>query len=435
MRTDRQCLLRRWALAAALWSGVPSAWAHGEQRLPDGPGWRVEAAAAVVAAHADGRWPAADPPGVLVTGTRVPDRTGGLRLEHGLLALGWRAQPALLDGLLERMPGAMGNDGLALRLVAAWHDRDAVHLEAAGLVLPLALDAGHLTLALGREAVPMGPVIDAAGHLDLYGQPTLAQHATVDDAWIDDGLRLRWDHDARRGPRTLQAGLWRSRAFPGGPAGPAAPSVQAQAGWDDWTLDLFAARLTPEARGAAARTAGATGHVHGSLDCRRSLQQRVCFDGRSSLAAASLAWQPAGRPWQAATALMWREEQGALYSRDAEVAWAGRTTGAWLDLRWTPRPGWVLGWRGERLVPRHTLSGPGAAAVADSAGLTDAAPTTRHTLALGWAVRPGWRLSLEVGRQHTTDSAAQATSPVAQTRSHVALRLVVDGLGWEGAAP
>lgn len=434
MRIDR-----RWALAAALWSGAFSAGAHGEDRLPAGPGWRVEAAAAAVAVHADGRWPAEDPRGVLVTGTQVPDRAGGLRLEHGLLALGWRSSPALWHGWL---PAAVAADGLALRWVAGWHDRDAAHVEAAGLLLPWALDDGHLILALGREAVPMGPVIDRAGHLDLYGQPTLAQQATVGGTWIDDGLRLRWDADAQRGLRTLQAGLWRARAFPGGPAGPAAPSLQAQIGWDDWALDLFAARLAPEARGAAARTAGATGHVHGSLDCRRSLQQRVCFDGHSSLAAASLAWQPTGRPWQAAAALMWRHEQGALYSRESEVAWTGRTEGGWLDLRWTPRADWTLGWRAERLVPRHTLSGPGAAAIADSAGLSNAAPTTRLTLALGWTLRPGWQLSVETGRQRTAGRANSTSSPTtsptasaAQATSHLALRLVIDGLAWEGGAP
>ncbi|RVT51421.1 hypothetical protein [Rubrivivax albus] len=423
MRVDHRLLV-----VLALCMAGTAARAHGEDRLPGGPGWRVEAAAALVASDADGRWPADDPRGVFVTGTRVPDREGDLRLEHGLLALGWRFGPALLEGLL---PAGVDNDGLSLRLVAGWHDRDDAHVEAAGLVLPLALDDSHLTLVLGREAVPMGAVIDRAGHLDLYGQPTLAQHATVDDAWIDDGLRLRWDSDARRGLRTLQFGFWRARAFPGGPAGPAAPSVQAQAGWDDWALDLFAARLEPEARGAAARSLGATGHVHGSLDCRRSLQQRVCFDGRSSLAAASLAWQPAGRPWQAAAAWMWRREAGALYSREAEVAWDGRTQGGWLDLRWTPRPGWTLGWRGERLVPRHTLTGAGVATIADDAGLADAAPTTRHTLALGWTLRPGWQLTLETGRQRTAAAGASA----AMTTDHVALRLVVDGMAWEGDRP
>lgn len=416
------------ALAVCLGLVGSNALAHGEDRLPAGPGWRVEAAAALVAAEASSRWPAEDPRGVLVNGTAVPDRSGGLRLEHGLLAVGWRFAPASVQGLL---PAGVDHDGLALRAVVGWHDRDDAHVEAVGLLLPLALEASHLTLALGREAVPMGPVIDGAGHLDLYGQPTLAQRATVDGSRTDDGLRLRWDTDAGRGLRTLQLGLWRARGFPGGPAGPAAPSVQLQAGWDDWALDLFAAHLAPEARGAAARTAGATGHVHGSLDCRGSLQQRVCFDGRSRLAAASLAWQPAGRPWQAAAAVMWRDEQGVLYSRDADVDWRGRTHGGWLDLRWTPRPGWALGWRGERLVPRHALAGAGVAGIAAEAGLTDAAPTSRQTLALGWTLQPGWKLTLETGRQRTDAAGALR----AQTTDHVALRLVVDALRWEGQYP
>jgi hypothetical protein len=94
-----------------------------------------------------------------------------------------------------------------------------------------------------------------------------------------------------------------------------------------------------------------------------------------------------------------------------------------------------LGWRSERLMARHTLTGAGAGAVAQDAGLTGYAPISRQALALAWPVPTDWlgwarrgpvneaglRLSVEAGRE------SQGT----QTVRFTALRLVMDlGGAW-----
>ncbi|EGJ11426.1 hypothetical protein RBXJA2T_13899 [Rubrivivax benzoatilyticus JA2 = ATCC BAA-35] len=50
-------------------AGAAQAHEAGADPLPEDPGWRVGAAAAVFAADADHRWPAATLPGVLLRGS------------------------------------------------------------------------------------------------------------------------------------------------------------------------------------------------------------------------------------------------------------------------------------------------------------------------------------------------------------------------------
>jgi hypothetical protein len=79
-----------------------------------------------------------------------------------------------------------------------------------------------------------------------------------------------------------------------------------------------------------------------------------------------------------------------------------------------------LALRVERLVPRNTLEGTGAAAVAREAGLEDGGAVSRQTLALAWRWQPQLAVSLEAGREQA-----------ASTPGHrfAALRLV-----WRDAA-
>lgn len=336
----------------------------------------------------------------LVLGSAPRDQRGGVRLEHATLDLAAR---------FDARVGA--------QVAAGWHDRDGAHLEAARLVG----EFDRWRLVLGRDTVRLGTAIDSAGHFDRFSQPPLARRAALNDQWIDDGAALAWQpnaHGQSDGLRRIEAGLWRGRAFPGGAGGPPVPTLQFAAGQDDVHLDLALAHFEPEGRGAAARSAGASGHVHGTLDCRASLAQRVCFDGRVDLLAAALSWQPDG-PFSVSAAGLWRRERGLLYSTSGEAALRSRIVGGWLDLAWQARAHSTLALRLERLVPTNRLEGTGTLLLARESGLEGGGAVERATLALVHELRDDLRIAVEAG--HERDAARSV--------SHVALRLV-----WQRSA-
>lgn len=375
----------RAALAAALLCGALSAQAHepGTEIIPELPGWRVDAAAAALAAEADGRWPAAALPGVLGMGLAPPRADGRLRLEHATL-------------------------GLAARLDARWgaqwvigqHDSDKPHAESALLQFSLPLGADRLSAQLGRDTVRMGATLDGAGHFDRFSQTPLAKRGVLDDQWIDDGASLRWQReDMERGLRGLELGLWRGHAFPGGPTGALVPTLRAHGGWDHWDLQLFASHLEPEARGSAMQSVGAEGHAHGSLDCRESLAQRVCFDGRSELLGASLRWDRDDGRLSLALAGLARRESGTLYSLSSTADYRATTAGWWADLAWSPWQDWTLALRGERLAASNRLNGAGATQLAREAGLLDGKALDRLSLALLHSLGWGTQLAVEASSE------------------------------------
>ncbi|MCD0417012.1 hypothetical protein LOC51_07285 [Rubrivivax sp. JA1024] len=376
-RTDALC-----ALAAALLAGAAQAHEAGADPLPEDPGWRVGAAAAVFAADAGRRWPAATLPGVLQRGSPPEDQRGGLTLEHATLDAAARFTPHF---------GAAAAVG--------WHDGDGAHVEAAGLHLRWAGHGGEYALQLGRDTVRLGGVIDGAGHYDRFIQTPLAKRAVFDDEWIDDGASLAWRDPLADGLRGVEAGLWRGRVFPGGEHGPAVPSLRLHLGWGHVDAQLSAARFQPDARGSAAATVGAPAHTHGTLDCRASLQQRVCFDGTADVLAASLQWQNDAGDWTLAAAGMLRRERGELYATDGSAGLRSRVAGGWVDAAWRAAPAWTLAGRLERLVPRQKLDGVGTVSLARAAGFDAAGSRQRATAAALWTWRPGLTLALETGRE------------------------------------
>lgn len=377
-----------------------SALAHevGSELIPEIRGWRVDAAAALRAAEADGRWPAPPLPGAPGLGMAPRRSDGDLRLEHATLGAALR---------LDARYGA--------QWVVGQHDRDKPHTESALLQARWALGADILALNLGRDTVRMGATLDGAGHFDRFSQAPLAKRGVLDDQWIDDGLTLRWQRDVERGLRTLEAGLWRGRSFPGAAAGALVPTLRAHGGWDHWDLQLFASHLEPEARGSAMQSIGAEGHSHGSLDCRAGLAQRVCFDGRSELLGASLRWENDDGALSASLAGLLRHERGALYSLSSTADYRTTAGGWWADFTWSPWQHWILAARAEHLVPRNRLNGAGSTQLAREAGLLAGQPADRFSVAilrqLGW----GAQLALEAGSESQVDG---------RRLSHVAMRLI-----------
>ena len=378
--------------------------------LPDAPGWRLGGDAALVLPRADARWPSASWPGVLTNGSAPRDERGGLRQEHATLDLAARL-------------GAH----LGAHVAAGWHDRDGVHTEAATLQGRFRHDGDDIALQLGRDIVRLGAVIDTAGHFDRFSEVPLAKRAVLNGEWIDDGLALAWRRSDADGLRAVETGLWRGRVFPGGPAGPLVPSLHLHAGWGHLDAHLSAAHFEPEARGAAAQSAGAAGtvgHVHGSLDCRASLQQRVCFDGTSDVLGASLQWEPAASDWSFAFAGLLRRERGVLYSTSGSADWRERIAGAWADAVWQAAPRWTLAARVERLVPSNRLEGTGTALLAQEAGLVDGGAVERVTLAALYVPHEFVTLALEGGHERYAGGRV----------SHVALRAIVRNPRWLGGS-
>ncbi len=370
------------AALVALCIGSADAHEPGADAVPDSPGWQLGGAAAVVLPRADARWPAASWPGVLINGSAARDQRAGLRLEHGTLDLAAR---------FDRRFG--------VHVAAGWHDRERVHTEAAVVQGRSAWGEDDVDVRLGRDTVRMGSVIDGAGHFDRFSEPPLAKRAVLNDQWIDDGVAVGWRRRDADGVRALEAAVWRGRVFPGGPAGPAVPSLHLHAGWGHVDAHLTAARFQPEGRGAAAQSLGATGHLHGSLDCRASLQQRVCFDGTVDVLGGSLQWEPERSDWNLALAGLTRRDRGSLYASSGDASLNSRVSGVWADVGWRPVARWTLASRLERLSPNNRLEGIGTALLGAAAGLSGAAAVERVTAAVLYQPHEQVTLALEGGHE------------------------------------
>lgn len=399
-------------LALGILAARPAA-AHtaGERAIPAQPGWRVGAAAAVVAVDADGPVPGPRLDGQTGVGD-TPEDLRSLALEHATVDVGARLHPLL-----------------GLSVAVGRHGQDPTHFEAAWVEARPAADSAW-SFGLGRLRVPLGPVVTEAGHYDRFLQTPLVKRAAFHGDWIEEGGNLAWRVAPGSGPMGLDGldlGLWRASTFPGGDGASPAPvlHLQGQAGPVRW--DGFAAWMRPEGRGSFARPASGlpgVGHQHRLPDCTESLRELVCFDGEVRLIGGSLQWTPAGAPdWRFVAAGLHRDEDGQLFGRNGDVAYRGRAWGGWLEAQWRWRPGWELAWRGEGLKARNTLEGPGASLLARDAGLLPDRGSWRQALALGWAPTPSLRLSAEAGRE----SLAGQAQTVLALRLRIALPELLHG--------
>jgi hypothetical protein len=385
-------LVLRWVVRRVmlvLVMGLPI-WAHGHDvapAIPEQPGWRAGAAVAVAALHADEPTPEAQPRGVLGLGHAWRDRRG-LRLEHASLDAGLR---------LHRHLGAWVALGL--------HDHEKPHVETAWLESEHAFGAAHERWALGwgRRNIPLGAVLSGAGHFDRFALRPLAQRAVFEGDWQGDGLLLSWRRPEGQLLRGAELGVWRARSFPGAVRGPWAPTWHVALARDEWALDVFAAALQPEGRGAAAQGSEAAGseaaHSHSAPDCTASLNGVVCFDGRVSLWGASWRWAPEGGPLSVSAAGLLRRERGALYSASGDTRYQGRTAGGWLEAQWRITPEWLGALRAERVQATHSLSGAGAGTVAQEAALLPNQGGQRVAASLAYELAPGWQINTEFGRE------------------------------------
>ncbi len=415
--------------AAALWPFA--AQAHGEadgvgDGLP-GPGWHLT----LVARHlaADQALPSQALRGYLLKGDAGTDPRRA-PLEHGSLSL-----------------TAQAVDGWLLHAEASRHGKDPQHAEAAWASRAFGSGKGEgaapWRLTLGRQMPAQGGLWTSAGHVDRFSLMPLAKQAATDGDVPDDGVSLSWSPamDTPLGiwVQQLDVGLWQGHVYPGSRRNDGAPSVHWGAtldqAWGRWQLDAFAQRWQVADRGARLQLNN-PGHSHVAPLCDASLANVVCFNGRSVVSGGSLMWsgpeQSALAPLRLSAGWMQRQEDGELLSRNGQIGLGSRQAGHLLQAWWAG-PVLEAGWRSERLMARHRLSGAGAAAVAVDAGFDAYAPLSRHTLALAWPVPAGWlawaqggpvgeadaRLSLETGRESQGAQAVRFTT----------LRLVVSTSG------
>lgn len=357
----------------------------GSAGIPGDPGLQVDAAAAVGYLHASRPVPAPRLTGMLGLGDTPADQRGWT-LEHATLGAGWRLAPQL---------------GAAIAL--GKHGGERAHVEAAWVEARPSAESTY-ALGAGRNRMPLGPVIEQAGHLDRYGQMPLAKRAAFNGDWIEDGVNWAWRPHAEGAFAWLQAvdaGLWRARRFPGSEDAAWAPTVHGRAGWQawgDWEADAFYSRLKPQARGAYVQRAN-SGHIHTAPQCSASLRDISCFDGTVDLLGASARWATPLRGLSLTAAGVLRRERGSLYSQNGDTRYSGRTRGGWLEALWQPAERWEAGVRQEWLRSDNRVAGPGAALVAADANLLPNDPARRFTAMLGWRPQPGWLLALEAGRE------------------------------------
>ncbi|MDT9001059.1 hypothetical protein RQP53_17405 [Paucibacter sp. APW11] len=400
-------------LLAALLSLSSGAQAHDDEHavVPDTAGGRLRAQVVLAQLNASELLPSQGLPGLLMRGDPGVDQRGG-QLEHGVLAAGWRFNPAW-----------------SAELAVGAHGRDPSHLEAASLRWQQQRGALAWSLALGRQSPAQGPVIGPAGHLDRFGLMPLAKAAQTDGDWIADGLQASLQLPLAGLDWRADLGLWSGRGVPGRmfPAGqdsPVAPSLHlglsGDGAWGDWALDAFAADIQVRSRGS--RFISSSGaHSHQAPACDTALNQVVCFDGDARLRGLSAQWRSAPLPLSVSAALLWRNESGDLQSRNGQGSYRGRNRGGWLQALWQLAPAWEAGLRHERLSARQALIGPGANLLALDAGLDRYAPLQRSSLMLAWRCADQATLYLEAGQERADANGGQRSS-------YTAVRLA---LSWE----
>lgn len=372
--------------------GAALAHTDADEAIPDAPGVKASLAAAVSSLSAKDKLPSQAMPGYLIKGDVGIDRRGA-QLEHGVAQLGYRFDQTL---------GA--------QLAIGAHGKDPLHVEAAWLQARGFSRSMDWTVGVGRQRPSLGKVMTRTGHLDSFGLMPLAKQALTDGDWIEDGLEASLKRQMAGLDWTLDAGVWRGRSFPGGAASSANPAVHLGAvGHHDageWAVDAFVAQLKPQARGS--RIFNATGaHTHAAPVCDASLNGVVCFEGRSRLLGVSAQWEGRTLPVTVTGAMLWRNEQGSLISRNGQGQYDGRNRGEWLQAVWRMAPAWDVGVRLERLKADQSLMGAGASLVASEGGFGNYSRLQRQIAMAGYALAPWADLRLELGRDSASVTAAR----------------------------
>jgi hypothetical protein len=404
------------------------------EAVPDDVGtFALHGAVALTHLSSHSRLPSQGLPGYLRLGDPGEDLRGS-NLEHAVLGLAYRFLKSVAGPLPRQTCPHGGSDdadaatgGLANKVVDAQldlgaHGADPAHVQTAWLQAQGGGGYGpalQISLGVGRKGPSLGSVIGTAGHFDRFSAMPLAKAAVLNGDGIDDGAELGFAQ--LRGQLRWQGhvSVWSSQTFPGSAGSAAFPSLHTGVQWlgaaQAFSADAFTAQLKPQGRGS--RLANAPGgHSHTAPVCNASLQDVVCFDGRSRITGLSAQWVlKAARPLTVELATLQRDEDGTLQSRNGSGQYAARTQGDWLQAVWAFAPRWQTGWRAERLQAQHTLTGPGASLLAAEAGLNAYAPQRRLTALISYAARPWLQLSIEAGRE----SAGQ------QNARFVALRLVM----------
>lgn len=373
--------------------------AHGDMAsaAPDAPGVRLGVSTAVSQINASAALPSGRLAGYLLQGDAGIDRRGA-QLEHAVAEVGWRL-----------------NDTWATSVAIGQHGSDQAHLEAAWVQARRQTPSGHWQLTAGRQRPELGPVITQAGHLDRFALMPLAKRMAVNDDWVDDGLQLGWRSAGTADVQwSADAGVWKGQVFPGSSAASAAPALHLGASRGDWRLDGFAARFSPQGRGAQINSATGA-HSHSAPLCNAALKQVICLDGTSDVAGASLRWDSRQWPVSVSAAGLLRRDSGSLTSANGGAQYRGDNRGGWVDAVWRFHPKAQVGVRTERIEASHRLSGLGATLLSTEAGLSAYAPLRRNALMLGWRVNDNVDIHLETGRENALGSSARFS----------ALRLVV----------
>ena len=380
-----------------------------DEAIPSTEGVRLGLSAALASLSASDRLPSQDLVGYLLLGDAGVDHRGS-QLEHGVAQFGYRFNP-----------------WLGAQLAVGAHGSDPVHIESALLQGRGRLGATEWTLNAGRQSPTLGATFDRAGHLDRFGLMPLAKQAVLNGDWIEDGAEFSLQQQAGDVGWRVDAAAWSGRKFPGAPGTAVFPSLHVGVNWDGFigqnaigeiTLDAFAARLKPQGRGSRLSNA-LGGHSHATPVCDERLQEVVCFDGRSRVSGLSVQWASTDESITLTGALMWRQEEGSLQSRNGIGDYRGRTHGGWQEGLWRVAPQWELGARHERLIADQSLIGPGARELSAEARIGDYAPQRRITAMLGYLARPWADLRFEWGREKAGT----------QGMNFVALRLTMQ---WDG---
>ena len=374
-----------WLASCPLWVAAHGGIDHTAPAAEDSASLRLGAAAAITYLQADRVLPSARMDGFLLQGDEGIDRRGW-GLEHGVLEAAWRWNPQWQAYV------AIGK-----------HGSDRAHTEAFWLQLRQPYGSGTWLLTAGRQRPAMGAVLESAGHFDRFALMPLAQQASVNGLWIDDGVQWGWRGALAQWPLALDVGLWKGAVFPGAAQGPVVPTLHIGTAvpmvQGTLALDGFATHLEPQGRGSRTSKVGG-GHSHSAPICNNStLGQVACFDGRTDLAATSARWQGHDVPLILTAAAWWRRDSGGLSSANGDAQYRGNSYGGWLEAHWQFRPRWDWGLRTEQLQARHSLHGPGAALLASETRLNRYQRAHRTSTTLGYQWAQGPELQLELGRE------------------------------------